>query len=289
MKIKSSVGSQLFDAINILLMLLLAISTIYPIIYVTAVSFSNIGFVSKGEVFLWPKGFTLEAYKVVFNDESVWRSYWNTIRYTFMQVLFTLTFTSLTAYPLSKSRLLWRRPVLLFIGFTLLFHGGLIPTFLLIKKLHMVNTMWALIIPGAVNTMYLFIMRTFFEGLPEELEDAARIDGCNPLQVLWKIVLPLSVPVMVTIGLFTAVTQWNSFFGSLIYLSDKDMFPLQVHLRNVVISGSALFANRGDGNDVVVLETIKYSTLMVATAPILLVYPFIQKYFVKGALIGSIK
>jgi putative aldouronate transport system permease protein len=206
-----------------------------------------------------------------------------------MQVLFTLTFTSLTAYPLSKQRLLWRKTILLFIGFTLLFNGGLIPTFLLIKKLGMLNTMWALVIPGAVNTMYLFIMRTFFEGIPEELEDAATMDGCNPFQVLLKIVLPLSVPVMVTIGLFTAVAQWNSFFNSLIYLTDKNMFPLQIHLRNVVISGSALFATRGDDGDVVVLETIKYSTLMVATAPILLIYPFIQKYFVKGALIGSIK
>ncbi|MCC2684969.1 MAG: binding-protein-dependent transport system inner rane component, partial [Paenibacillaceae bacterium] len=193
------------------------------------------------------------------------------------------------AYPLSKQRLLWRKTILLFIGFTLLFNGGLIPTFLLIKKLGMLNTMWALVIPGAVNTMYLFIMRTFFEGIPEELEDAATMDGCNPFQVLLKIVLPLSVPVMVTIGLFTAVAQWNSFFNSLIYLTDKNMFPLQIHLRNVVISGSALFATRGDDGDVVVLETIKYSTLMVATAPILLIYPFIQKYFVKGALIGSIK
>ncbi len=290
--VKESFGSKLFDVVNVLLMLLLILITLYPFWYVGVASLSNPALVINGDVVLYPKGFTFDAYERVFADDTIWRSYWNTIRYTITQTAFTVFFTALTAYPLSKKRLIARRPLLMAAGFTLLFSGGLIPSFLVVKSLGMYNTMWALIIPGAVNTFYLFIMRTFFEAIPEELEDAATIDGCGSFGTLIRVVMPLSMPVLVTVGLFTAVAQWNAFFGALIYLSDKNLYPLQIFLRNVVISGSAASqaAKQGEGGDeVVIIETIKYATVMVATLPIICVYPFIQKYFIQGAMIGGIK
>ncbi|MBD2846563.1 carbohydrate ABC transporter permease [Paenibacillus sp. IB182496] len=198
--------------------------------------------------------------------------------------------TSLLAYPLSKQRIIGRRFFLMLIAFTLIFNGGLIPTFLVVQQTGLINTTWAMVIPTLVTTFYFFIMKTFFEGLPEELEDAAKIDGSNYLGILLRIVLPLSMPVMATIGLFIAVGQWNSFFDALIYLNDRDMFPLQIHLRNIVIANSAAAQTEvRDGEEMIIMETVKYATIMFATLPILFTYPFIQKYFVQGAMIGSVK
>lgn len=161
----------------------------------------------------------------------------------------------------------------------------MIPTFLIVQRLGLLDTIWAIVLPSLISTWYLFIMRTFFEGLPEELEDAAAIDGCGSMQILVRIVLPLSLPVMVTIGLFTAVNQWNSFFSALIYLNDREMYPLQIMLRNILIAGTNV---QGEG-DLTHLETLKYAMIIIATLPILCVYPFIQKYFVQGTMIGGIK
>ncbi len=288
MKIRESWGSRSFDIFNVLFMLAMMAVMLYPFVYVASASISNAALVARGDVLLFPKGITFDAYKLVTADPMIWVSYWNTIKYTVLQTLFTVVFTSMLAYPLAKKRLLGRRKLLMLIGFTMLFSGGLIPTFLVVKSLGMLNTTWAMIIPTLINTWYLFIMRTFFEGLPEELEDAATIDGCGSLAILFRIVLPLSLPVIATIGLFTAVGQWNAFFDALIYLNDKSMYPLQILLRNIIIANSAA-AQTASSDEVFIMETVKYATIMFATLPILCVYPFIQKYFVQGSMIGGVK
>ncbi|MFL1674452.1 carbohydrate ABC transporter permease [Paenibacillus dendritiformis] len=285
MKIKASPGSRIFDAINIMLMILLVIIMMYPMVYVFSASISDNALVASGEVLLFPKQVTLVAYERLITNPDLWISYWNTIRYTVLHVALTLIVTAAMAYPLAKKWLPGRRTILLLAAFTLLFSGGMIPTFLVVQKLGMLDTIWAIVLPSLISTWYLFIMRTFFEALPEELEDAATIDGCNSLQVLLRIVLPLSMPVMVTIGLFTAVNQWNAFFDALIYLNDRSMYPLQIMLRNILIAGTTV-QGEGDMNH---LETLKYAMIIIATLPILCVYPFIQKYFVQGSMIGGIK
>lgn len=285
MKIKESLGSRLFDLFNVFLMILLVVVMVYPMIFVFSASISSNAMVASGQVILWPKAVTWSSYeRLVFNPD-VWVSYWNTIRYTVVQTALTLVATSMMAYPLAKRWLPGRRPILLMAAFTMLFSGGLIPTFLVVQKLGMLNTIWAIVLPTLISTWYLFIMRTFFEALPQELEDAATIDGCGSFQVLLRIVLPLSMPVMATIGLFTAVNQWNSFFDALIYLNDRSMYPLQIMLRNILVAGTTV---QGEG-DSLNLETLKYAMIIIATLPILCVYPFIQKYFVQGTMIGGIK
>ncbi|VTR53561.1 maltose transporter permease [Actinobacillus pleuropneumoniae] len=285
MKKQESLASKLFDVFNILFMIVLIMVMAYPMVYVFSASISNNAMVASGAVLLWPKKITLIAYEQLIYNPDLWVSYWNTIRYTFLHTLLTLIATSAMAYPLAKRWLPGRRVILLMAAFTLLFSGGMIPTFLIVQKLGMLDTIWAIVLPSLISTWYLFIMRTFFEALPEELEDAAAIDGCGSMQILVRIVLPLSVPVMVTIGLFTAVNQWNSFFSALIYLNDREMYPLQIMMRNILIAGTNV---QGEG-DLTHLETLKYAMIMIGTLPILCVYPFIQKYFVQGTMIGGIK
>ncbi|MNI00959.1 L-arabinose transport system permease protein AraQ [compost metagenome] len=285
MKIRVSMASRLFDSLNTAFMMFLIIIMIYPMVYVFSASISSNALVASGDVLLWPKEVTLLAYRLLVSNPDLWISYWNTLRYTIVQVVFTLIVTSAMAYPLAKRWLPGRKTILFMAAFTLLFSGGMIPTFLVVQKLGMLNTMWAIVLPSLISTWYLFIMRTFFEALPEELEDAATIDGCGSFQVLIRIVLPLSMPVMVTIGLFTAVNQWNAFFDALIYLNDRSMYPLQIMLRNILIAGTNV---QGEG-DLSYLVTLKYAMIIIATLPILCVYPFIQKYFIQGAMIGGIK
>jgi len=285
MKTKESLGSRLFDIVNVCFMVVLIIVMVYPMVYVFSASISNNALVASGAVLLWPKDIKLVAYEQLLKNPDLWVSYWNTIRYTVVQTALTLIVTSAMAYPLAKRWLPGRRVILLLAAFTLLFNGGMIPTFIIVQKLGLLNTMWAIVLPTLISTWYLFIMRTFFEALPEELEDAAAIDGCGYLQILVRIVLPLSLPVMMTIGLFTAVNQWNAFFNALIYLNSRDMYPLQIMLRNILIAGTNV---QGEG-DLTHLETLKYAMIIIATVPILCVYPFIQKYFIQGTMIGGIK
>ena len=285
MKTNESLASRIFDWANNVFMIILMAVMLYPMVYVFSASISNNALVARGDVLLWPKGITWIAYEQLIYNPDLWISYWNTIRYVVVYVLFTLAATSAMAYPLSKKWLPGRRAILLMAAFTLLFSGGLIPTFLVVQTLGLLDTMWAIILPSLISTWYLFIMRTFFEAMPEELEDAATIDGCGYLQVLIRIVLPLSAPVMATIGLFSAVNQWNSFFDAMIYLNDRKLYPLQIMLRNILVAGTNV---QGEG-DLTYLETLKYAMIIIGTLPILCVYPFLQKYFVQGAMIGGIK
>lgn len=289
--IKASVYSKVFDVFNALLMFGVIIITLYPFLYVASVSISDQYAVFANQVTFYPIGFDLTAYKHVFKDSRVWAGYANTIKYAVLGTTINLIFTSLTAYALSKKSLTWRKPISMAIVFTMMFSGGMIPLYLVVKNLQLIDTMWAIILPGTISTWNLMVTRTFFEGVPESLAESAYLDGASEYMVFYKIILPLSKPILLTIGLFYAVQHWNSFFNSLMFLNTPSKYPLQIILRNIIIGGEVAMKG-GDvteHRDMVVSQSIKTATIMVATIPILCIYPFIQKYFVKGVMIGSIK
>lgn len=279
-----------FDVLNALILMGVVTACLYPFIYMLAISLSDSAAIASGTVWLWPKGFNLDMYRYVFEDGRVLKGYQNTLIYVVLGTAISLMVTALGAYSLSKTKMVMGKPILMLIVFTMFFNGGMIPTFLVVKELGFVNTVWGMVLPGAVGTWNLLIMRTFFMGMPQELEESGKIDGLSEVGIFFRIVLPLSKPVLATIGLYYAVGMWNNFMGPLLYLRDADMQPLQVILRNIVLSGQFTGTDGPVVGDIVVVEDgLKFATIMVSTVPILLVYPFIQKYFVKGALIGSVK
>lgn len=289
--IQSSTSSRIFDATNMVVLTLLMIVTLYPIYYIFIVSASAGSAVMKGDVTLLPIGFNFDTYQLLFKDPIILRSYGNTIYYTVLGTTINLVCTALCAYPLSKPDFYGRGFFTFLIVVTMFVSGGLIPSYLLVQKLGMMNTVWALVLPGAISVWNMIVMRTFFQGIPNELYDSAYIDGANELQSLWRITLPLSKPIMATMAMFYAVGHWNSFFSAMIYLNEKKKYPLQIILRNMVVSGdignqsqevSGMYAGITSTN-------IKYAVIIIAVVPILMVYPFIQKYFVKGVMIGSLK
>ncbi|WP_248928026.1 carbohydrate ABC transporter permease [Paenibacillus hamazuiensis] len=287
---RMTLGSMTFHAFNTLFLGLVVVVTLYPFLYVLAASLSDQIYISQGKIGIIPMGLHWEAYKRVIEFPMLGRSYVNTVVYTVVGTAVSLILTVLAAYPLSKKEVPGRNLLTGFVLLPMLFSGGLIPTYLVVNALEMRNTIWAIVIPTAVASFYVFIQRTFFEQIPGELEDAAKIDGCSTLQTLLRIYLPLSVPSLVTIGLFYAVNQWNSFFPAMIYLNDENLFPVQILLRDIVIQNQTdqVMVDVHDDKNLL-SESIKYATLIVATVPILLVYPFIQKYFVQGSMMGSIK
>jgi putative aldouronate transport system permease protein len=242
----------------------------------------------------WPEGFTLKAYERVFQNVDIMRGYGNTILYTLIGTAINLVMTILAAYPLSRKDLAGRNALMMLFVFTMYFSGGLIPSYLIIKSLGMVNTFWALIIPNAVGVWNIIIMRTFFQHtLPHELHEAAVIDGCSNFQLLMKIVLPLSMPVIAVMVLFYSVGHWNSYFSALIYLSDRDKYPLQLILREILVQNQTQemmqMSEESATQQALMAASIKYAVVIVANLPVLLLYPFLQKYFVKGMMIGAIK
>ncbi|MDD9267750.1 carbohydrate ABC transporter permease [Paenibacillus sp. GCM10023248] len=282
---------SLFSVINVIILLGVVVMTLYPFIYMAAVSLSSNIHVLKGDISWYPKGFTLDMYKVVLKDPRIGTAYWNTIVYVVVGTAISLVITSLGAYALAKRHMIFGRGFTLMIIFTLFFSGGMIPTFLVVKELGVMDTIWGMVLPGAVGTWNLLIMRTFFSAIPAELEESGQMDGLSDIGVFFRIVLPLSQAVFATIGLFYAVGLWNNFLLPLLYLRDQELFPLQVILRNIVLAGQMNQADTtaiGDAN-VVLEEPLKFATIMVSTVPILLAYPFLQKYFVKGVMIGAVK
>ncbi|MEC0265458.1 carbohydrate ABC transporter permease [Paenibacillus anseongense] len=281
----------LFSVVNIVILLGVVLLTLYPFIYMAAVSLSSNIHVLKGEISWYPKGFNLDMYKVVLKDPRIGTAYWNTIVYVVLGTTLSLIITSLGAYALAKKDMVFGRGFTMIIIFTLFFSGGMIPTFLVVKELGVIDTVWGMVLPGAVSTWNLLIMRTFFSNIPVELEESGQMDGLGNFGVFFRIVVPLSQAVFATIGLFYAVGLWNNFLLPLLYLRDQELFPLQVILRNIVLAGQsnqADIAAVGDAN-VVLEEPLKFATIMVSTVPILLAYPFLQKYFVKGVMIGAVK
>ncbi len=286
-----TLGDKLFRLIRDVILLLFCVIVLYPVIYVISASFSNPLFVMKNEVVLLPKGFTLIGYEKVFSNPDVWNSYKNTIVYTTVGTALNVILTSTGAFALSRKDFKGRNFWTFYITFTMFFSGGIIPVYLLIKQLNLYDTFWVMILPGVISAWNMIIMRTFFQSnVTMELQEAAIIDGCNDLVIFLKIALPLSMPIIAIMTLFYGVDHWNSFFGAMLYLSDRDKFPLQLILREILLQNISSGNVEGPAADQqIVGESIRYALIIVATVPILLVYPFIQKYFVKGVLVGAIK
>lgn len=282
---------SLFSIVNVILLLGVVVVTLYPFVYMLAVSLSEDIYVMKGEVGIWPKGLNLRMYELVFNDPKIWKAYWNTIVYVVVGTAVAMAVTSMGAYALSRKDMGFQKGFTMLIVFTMFFSGGMIPTFLVVRNLGMIDTIWGMVLPGAVSTWNLILMRTFFSGVPKELEDSGKVDGLNDIGIFFRIVIPLSKAVFATIALFYAVAMWNNFMFPLLYLRDPEMFPLQVLLRNLVLAGNVASGDVTSigGDNLIVEDSLKFATIMVSTLPILLVYPFIQKYFVKGAMIGAVK
>lgn len=286
-------GEHIFQVVLVLFMLFMIVITLYPFIYVLLSSISDSRqLISHTGLLLSPQGFNLDAYVKVFQNPNIIGGYINTIVIVAGGTLLNLFMTSLGAYVLSRKGVPWTRTVMLVIVFTMFFSGGLIPMYLLVSNwLDMGNSLLALIIPGLISTWNLIILRTSFEGIPDGLIESARMDGAQDFTILFRIVVPLSLPVMAVMVLFYGVSHWNSWFSAMIYLRDRELFPLQLILREILIQNStAYMSGDASASDVeAVGESIKYATIIVATLPILAVYPFLQKYFVKGVMIGSIK
>ncbi|MBQ8232925.1 MAG: carbohydrate ABC transporter permease [Lachnospiraceae bacterium] len=292
---KESWDDIIFDLICNVLVLIVVIAIAYPIYFVLIASISDPKYVNFGDPLLYPKGFTLDGYREVFKNREIWIGYANTIYYTVFGTLIALVCTMLGGYALSRRDLPGRGIIMIFFTFTMYFGGGMIPTYYVVKNLGLLNTRTCIIIMGAVSVYNMIVVRSFMQSnIPEELREAALIDGCGNGYFFTKIVLPLSKAIIAVIVLYDAVGMWNSYFSAMIYLQDKNMHPLQLILRRLLITTQAMASDTTIDADAAaemldLVQNIKYSIIVVATAPILCVYPFIQKYFVKGVMIGSIK
>lgn len=284
-------GSRIFDGLNYMILTLITIVTFVPFYYVFVASLSPVKQVLTSSIILWPEQFTLDAYHLILSNDAFVRSLLFTIFITIAGTAVNMLFTTSLAYPLSKKRFQGRGAVLMMVVFSMLFSGGMIPTYLVVKELGMLNTIWALLIPGAVSAFNLIILKNFFMSIPESLEESARMDGCRNFGVLFRIVLPLSMPALATFTLFYSVGNWNQFFAPIIYENNSRYWTLQVVLRQLVIIGDTTgYGQAADDFDKAVFpETLKYAAIIIATIPIVLIYPFLQKYFTKGVLLGSIK
>jgi putative aldouronate transport system permease protein len=268
---------------------LLTVTTLYPFWYIFVASFSDpYAVVRKGGLMLWFKEPGIYAYKEVFRYRLLWTAYKNTIIYLSLGLAVSMTLTVFAAYALSRTGLKGTGVIMKIIVFTMFFGGGMIPTYLVVDSLGMIDSIWSQVIPNAINTFNLIVLRTAFKAIPDSIEEAASIDGAQPPQIMFRIIIPLAMPAIMVIGLYYAVELWNTYFRALLYLKNQSKYPLQMALRQILIQGDAAQKDMGfvDTN---IQETVKYATIMVSTIPILMVYPFIQKYFVKGVMIGSIK
>ncbi len=293
MQIKRTAGEKLFDGFNVLVMVLLIVVTLYPLWHVLNASLSDSSrLMGHSGLLLWPDGLNIESYKLVLSNPSILSGYRNTILIVVLGTALNLLFTILGAYTLSRKTFMLRNPIMLAIVFTMFFNGGIIPSYLLINNtLHMGNNLLALIVPGLVSSYNLIIMRTAFQEISESLLESARIDGAGEMRILWRIVVPLSMPVIAVMILFYGVAHWNSWFSAILYIRDRDLYPLQLVLREILIQNStdSMTTGAAMGDREAIGESVKYATVMVATLPILFIYPFLQKYFVKGVMIGAIK
>ena len=289
---KKSISEVGFTIGNTLFLLVITVCMLYPFLYTMSVSISDPVFVTKGEILLLPKGLNLESYKVVLREPAFLRSYANTFFYSLTSTVISLLLLLVTAYPLSIKSLKGRNKVTMFFAFTMFFSGGMIPSYLVIRQLHMLDTVWAVILPGALSVWNLILCRTFLQGISESLRESASIDGANDWIILFRIIVPLATPLLAVMALYVVVGQWNNYFGPFLYLSDTKLFPLQVVLRRILAQNKIL--NDGSLTDPTtasrtVTATLRAAAMMVTVLPIICVYPFLQKYFVKGIMVGAIK
>ncbi|HIR36509.1 MAG TPA: carbohydrate ABC transporter permease [Candidatus Faecimorpha stercoravium] len=289
---KKTPMDHVFTIINTLLMIFLMVITLYPFVYVLFASLSDPNeFIAHSGTLLYPLSPNLDSYWAVLNNPNILIGYKNTILIVVVGTGINLLMTCVGAYFLSRTGPMLKKPIMILITVTMFVDGGMIPNYLLVRDLGMYDTLWALIIPGAISTYNMIIMRTMFQSIPASLEESARIDGAGEWTILFKLILPLSIPTIAVIGLFYAVGHWNSWFSANIYLRDKNKFPLQLILRDIVVESEVddMTIGAAFGNSYAMSFTIKYATVIVATVPILVLYPWIQKYFVKGVMIGSLK
>ena len=288
---RKSAGDVLFDALNYSLLTIGMLLILYPLYFVLIASVSDPNRIYSGDVWLYPQGITFDGYQRIFNDSMIWIGYANSLLYAVVGTAISVSLTLLAAYPLSRKDFVGRNMFMWFFMFTMFFNGGLIPTYLVIRNYNLLDTIWAMILPGLVSSWFLIIMRTFFQGIPKEIEESGKMDGLTELGNLLRIVLPLSVPVLLTIALFYAVAIWGNFYNALIYIRDANLYPIQVVIRNIVLIGqvSDTTVSSAMGDKTVVLESLKYAVILVGTLPVLLFYPFIQKHFAQGVMVGSVK
>jgi putative aldouronate transport system permease protein len=293
----NSLSSKILDIVIYVSLILLMVITLYPIIYIFSVSVSSTTAYESGRVFFLPVEFNLEAYRVIFQAGTIPKSFINSVVYTVVYTVVSLFMTTTMAYPLSRSkdRVAFKGFFSKLVIFTMFFNAGIIPNYLVVKGLGLMDSMWALILPSAISTYNLVVMRSFFEGIPIDLEEAAFIDGANEITIFWKIMLPLSKAALATVGLFYGVYMWNSWFNAMLYLQTNSKFPLQLIIRQIIMQNqmAAELAAMGDTSMMTAQTTnsvsLKYATLFLSILPMLAVYPFIQKYFVKGVMVGSVK
>ncbi len=281
--------------INYVLLTIFLIIVLYPIIYIISCSFSSGDALMSGKVKLIPVDFTLQSYRAVFKYQSIWVGYRNSFIYAIIGTVISMVLTLLAAYPLSRDDFRGKKIFTVIILFTMMFSGGLIPSYLLIKALNLMDTMWAIVLPGAVSAYNVIVARTFFDNtIPKELQEAAEMDGCSDFKFFMRIVIPLSAPIIAVLSLWVIVGLWNSYFAPMIYLDSQEKYPLQLVLRRILLL-SQINLNQTHIDPEVIRknqylgEMLKYGTIIVSTLPLMIVYPFVQKYFVKGVMIGSVK
>jgi putative aldouronate transport system permease protein len=287
---KPTAGERIFSLVNHTALALFGLLALAPFIHIIAQSFSSYRAIMSGEVVLWPVDFTNYAYQEIFKDGAFIRSFIVSTERTVFGTAVNVALTCLLAYPLSRAYIKGRNLIIFMMVFTMIFSGGMIPTYLLVKEAGLLNSFWAYIVPGALSAFNVIIMKNFFQSVPLELEESAKMDGCGNLSVLFRIFIPLSMPAIATIALFHGVHHWNSFFDAVLYVNDKSLLPLQVYLRNLIqFNTTDIHLNDTLEQQLLALESVKGAAIVVSTIPMLLVYPWLQKYFVKGIMLGSVK
>jgi len=294
-KIRNSTQDTIVYTVNTVLLSLFLVIVLYPFVYVISCSFSSGRALTSGQVVLWPVEFTLDGYKAIMGYRDIWTGFANSLYYTFAGTMIGLVLTILAAYPLSRPDLIGKSVLLKVFLFTMLFNGGMIPNYMLVKDLGMMNTAWAIILPTVLSTYNVIVARTFFlTSIPEELHESAELDGCGEFRYLLSIVLPLSKAIMAVLVLWIAIGLWNGYFNPMLYLNDKEKFPLQLILREILLMANVDFTRAAADPEMYyrnkqLSEILRYGTIVISALPLMILYPFIQKYFVQGVMIGSVK
>lgn len=292
-KIRYCRSDKVFYTISGIFLALLLLLVAYPLIYVLSASFSSGNAVSAGRVVLWPVDFSLEGYKAVFNKSDIWPAYLNTILYTVVGTFINVAMVMIAAYPLSRSDLKGRNVVMVLFTFTMFFGGGMIPFYILLTQLHMIDTFWVMVVPGALSVYNMIIARTFIQNIPTDLEEAAKIDGCSDARYFVSIVIPLSKAVISVLALYYAVGHWNSYMDALLYMLDTKKYPLQLLIRGILLKNAT--AQMDNMTEEMyqqmknMADLLKYALIIVSSLPVLIIYPFAKKYFMKGVMIGAVK
>lgn len=274
------------------LVTILTLVVLYPVVYIISASFSNSDMVAQGKVWLWPVDATLDAYRIIMKRPEIWNGYKNTIIYTVTGTLINVVITLMCAYPMARKNLRGRSAIMFFFTFTMMFSGGMIPNYMLVKNLGFMNTRWAVILPGAMSVYNMIVCRTFIQSnIPDEMLEAAQIDGCSNTQFFFQMILPLSKAIIAVLTLWYGVSHWNAYFNAFLYLRNRDLYPLQIFLKDILIQSEQLGGENLTGVDNVstIYVTLKYCIIVISTAPLFCVYPFVQKHFQKGVMVGSVK